>query len=56
MKLKDNEYECALCKNIYKKKVTDEEAEKELKEQFGPNATIEDSEIVCDDCYNAMFN
>jgi len=54
--MKPNEYECAVCHNIYEKGWTDEEAESELKGKFGENAAPENSELVCDDCYKNMFN
>jgi hypothetical protein len=51
-KIKENEYECAVCHGIFEKGWTDEEARAEEKETFGANDP--DSAIVCDDCYNKM--
>jgi len=49
--MKDNEYQCAICKEVFEKEWSDEEALAELKENFGDIST-EDCELVCDDCYN----
>ncbi len=51
--MKENEYKCEICKNIYEKGVSDAEAEKELKENF--DLPKEACGIVCDDCYNKHF-
>ncbi len=55
-KIKKDEFKCAICGNIYKKEWSDEEAEAELKENWGENASIDESDIVCDDCYKNLYN
>lgn len=48
-------YTCATCRETYNKGWTDEEAKKEKDDSF-PEFEIEDCAMVCDDCYNKMFN
>lgn len=45
-----DKYTCAVCKNTYEKGWSDEESEKEMKENWG-NIPKEDRAIICDDCY-----
>lgn len=47
-------YKCAICKGKFIKGQTDEEAERELKENY-PGYSIEECELVCDDCYNIPY-
>ena len=55
-KLKSNEYRCAVCKGVYEKGWSDEEAIEELGGNF-PGIDIDDCGVVCDDCYKEMgFN
>ena len=55
MKMKENEFQCALCKNFYEKGRTDQEAEKECVENFGEQlAHSDDQAVVCDDCYQKI--
>jgi DNA-directed RNA polymerase subunit RPC12/RpoP len=49
--MKDNEYKCASCQNIYEKGWSDEEAEKEVKEIWG-EIPQEQRVVICDDCFN----
>ena len=53
--MKANEYKCAICGGIFEKGWTDEEAIKEMKDNFGKEMTVDDCGLVCDDCYNEMF-
>lgn len=53
--IKENEYQCAMCKNVYEKGQSDEEAMSEAEENF-PGVPGEEMEIICDDCYKQMFN
>ena len=48
------EYECAICKGIFEKQLTDEEAAEQLKDEF-PGFTPDECDIVCDDCYKKYF-
>lgn len=54
--MKDNEYQCANCGNIYEKGWTDEEAAKEMNSNFpsmkNSNAAVA---VICDDCYKKIF-
>jgi hypothetical protein len=52
-KLKTNEYRCYVCKNIYKKGWSDEEAIKEEELIFGLQHS-EDDAIVCDGCFHKL--
>lgn len=51
MTAKENEYRCAMCKGVFGKGWSDEEAEKEYQEYF---PKCQDREIVCDDCFNKI--
>jgi len=51
--MNDNEYKCELCKGVFEKDQTEEEARAEEKEMFGGNDP--DAALVCDDCYKEMF-
>lgn len=51
--MKENEYKCDQCGNIYEFGWSEEEAEKEMKENWG-DISKEDMAIVCDDCYDVM--
>ena len=46
--MKLNEYECAMCHGVFGKGQSDEEAEKERKENGLENIPCD---LVCDDCY-----
>lgn len=54
--MKNNEYKCYMCKDIFEKGLTDAEAEKQLVDEFGPSEVVitEDCELVCDDCFKKM--
>lgn len=53
--MEKNEYQCAICKGIYTKGWSDEEAEKECVENFGTAMAHDDDRmIVCDDCYQKI--
>ena len=51
--MKNNEYKCASCHNVYEKGWTDEEAEKEAKDIWG-TIPQKEREVVCDDCFNVV--
>ena len=53
--MKKNEFKCAICKGVFGKGLTDGEAEKRLKEEFGEHWITEECEVVCDDCYKKEF-
>ena len=48
------EYTCAMCKGVFKKGQSDEEAMAETRENFG-DTKQEDCDIVCDGCYEQIF-
>jgi hypothetical protein len=52
-KLKPNEYQCARCKGVFKKGVSDEEAANEANELYPGlmQATPEERATICDDCF-----
>lgn len=51
--MKDNEYKCATCCGIFEKGQTDEEAIEEATKNGFP---IDESELVCDDCYKDIMS
>lgn len=55
MCLKENEYQCGLCGNVYEKGQTDEEADIEGKENF-PDTPEQEIELICDYCFTKMFH
>ncbi len=53
--VKDNEFQCHMCGNVYEKVCTDEEAMKECEENFGKEmANNADNAVICDDCYQKI--
>ena len=48
------EYTCAECGGRFEKAWSDEDAEKEMRENFGTHITTADCDVLCDDCYR-MF-
>ena len=52
--MKPNEYQCAVCNGVFEKGWSDEEAREELGENF-PWCSVNDCELVCDDCYSKMM-
>lgn len=57
MTIRDDEYECAMCHEIFGKirneTWNDELAKQELKEMFDEDLT-EDCDLVCDDCWQIV--
>jgi len=56
--MKDNEYKCDACGEIYEYGWTEEEAKKESVKNWGENMDIENEEttaIICDDCYKKLM-
>jgi len=51
--MKANEYQCAMCGKVYKKRWKEEEAWEEHDRNF-PGEPHETAAVVCDDCYKAM--
>jgi hypothetical protein len=49
-KLKDNEFLCVVCREVFTKGWTDMEAAEELKELFG-DIPVAETETVCDPCF-----
>lgn len=52
--MKEDEYQCTVCHEVFKKELTDEEAKEQLKDEF-PGIEPEECDLVCDDCYKKMF-
>jgi hypothetical protein len=52
--LKPGEYQCCLCGGVFEFGWTDEDAEAELKKNFGKERDLEDG-IACDDCYRKFM-
>jgi hypothetical protein len=56
MKLKENEYQCALCGRVSQKGWSDKEAMSECINIFGEMMTQNDDlGIACDDCYKSII-
>jgi len=53
--MKDNKFKCAACGQVFEREWSDEEAQKEYKENFGDFNDGLGTEIVCDDCYKKMM-
>jgi DNA-directed RNA polymerase subunit RPC12/RpoP len=55
--MEDNEYKCAWCGGVFllvkDETWSKEKADKEYLEYF-PNASMENRDIVCDDCWNEV--
>lgn len=55
--MKDNEYQCALCKGIFQlvrdETWSQEKADKEYKKTF-PNSSMKNRDVVCDDCWKLV--
>lgn len=53
--MKANQYQCAMCKGVFDKGWSDEEANQELIDNFGKDiAENEPLDIVCDPCYQKI--
>ena len=48
------QYRCAMCGEIFDRTTPKEEALAELHEQFGEDVSVEDCDIVCDDCWEKV--
>lgn len=48
-----NEYRCAMCKNVYTKGWTEEEAQTES-QGYWPHLQEDKREVVCDDCWQKI--
>jgi hypothetical protein len=48
-----DKYTCALCCKTFEKGWSDEDAKAELEMTF-PDTSIDDCDLVCDDCYTLM--
>lgn len=51
--MKKDEFKCSVCKQIFESAWSEEEAEEELKKNFG--VPKEDCDAVCDDCYRNII-
>lgn len=51
--MNSNQFQCAMCKNIYEKGRPDEVAFEETQAVFG-NVRMEDCDVVCDACFKAI--
>ena len=47
-------YQCAICRGIFEKVVSEDKALTELHEQFGKGIAVEDCAIICDDCWQKI--
>jgi Fe2+ or Zn2+ uptake regulation protein len=51
--LKDNEYECACCGEVFEFVLTEKEAIEQLKREF-PGTEKKDCDIVCNGCFEEI--
>lgn len=49
-----NTYICAMCGNEYEFETPHEEAVKEMKDLWGEQMTVNQCDIVCDDCFQKI--
>ncbi len=49
----EGHYRCALCKGVFEKGWSDEEAKAEYGQVF-PGKPLEEADVVCDDCYKRI--
>ncbi len=56
MTLQENEYQCAMCNNVYEKGWTDEELLAEAEEIFGkhPDNWNDEQSVICDTCFQKI--
>jgi DNA-directed RNA polymerase subunit RPC12/RpoP len=47
-------YQCAVCQDVFESDWSDEEAVQEFEGAFA-GAPVEDSAVVCDNCYNRIM-
>lgn len=54
--MRQNEYKCAYCGEIYEKGWSDEESKKEAEEIFGkhPDEWNDGQVVICDDCFKQI--
>jgi hypothetical protein len=50
--MKHNEYQCGICRGVFEKGWSDEEAAAEAAGNFPGMDIQQESGLVCDDCYN----
>jgi hypothetical protein len=50
--MKDSEYECNMCRGIFEKGWTDEEAKAEAEKNEFP---LDECSLVCENCYNIIM-
>ena len=53
--LKEDEFMCAVCQEVYVKSLTEEEANDELQREFGKNVDTQDCDVVCHTCYEKIM-
>ena len=55
-KLAPNEYRCAVCRQIFNKGLSDEEAAEAYKKEFPNDPPLEhiETDLVCEDCFNNL--
>jgi hypothetical protein len=51
-----NTFKCSHCGGIFEKGWSDEEALKELEDNFGVTEKNKDVDILCDDCYEEFMS
>ncbi len=54
--MKLDEYKCSMCKKVYQKGWTEEEAKKEYEKNFGVSLDQVEVALVCDTCYSTILN
>lgn len=52
--MKENEFKCSQCLEIFEKGWTDEEAEEEKKKIWGEDFSPSEMCLVCDDCFKLL--
>lgn len=52
--MKNDEYKCDMCGGVFKYMTKEEDVVKEFNTNF-PGENVEDSGIICDDCYKLLI-
>ena len=50
-----DKYQCAICGDVFYKKLTEDQEISQLEDEFGDGWLPEDCDIVCDDCFQKHF-
>lgn len=55
VKMRKDEYRCEMCRQVFKKGRSDEEALAEMEKNYDDAVLPEETGFVCDECYHKHF-